>query len=325
MNNPTLLNDDITALDPNERDAKPAAATPSLSRRAFLHTGILGVSGIALTSCTRGIMQRNDIQITHRNFAVPNLPKAFEGRKITFLSDIHSGPFMDLRELQHVVKVVNALKSDIIVIPGDFVTSEAQEIVPFAEAMSGLKAPFGVYACTGNHDYYAGIDAVSRGVEAIGFKLLRNENAKLSIGGESLYFIGIDDDDSKTVAAYVEGRPAPHIEAAWRGVPENAASILLCHKPYQFENYAKMNVGLMLSGHTHGGQIVLGRIGGTVLSFCTLASPYVNGLYAPRDSDSKAQMYVSRGIGVVGVPIRINCPPEITQITLTGARVEGRG
>ncbi|HZK75435.1 MAG TPA: metallophosphoesterase, partial [Candidatus Kapabacteria bacterium] len=148
----------------------------SLSRRAFLHTSVMGLTGIALTSCTRGIMQRNTIEITRRNFALPNLPKSFEGRTITFLSDIHSGPFMDVDELKHVVQVVNELRSDIIVMPGDFVTSEPNEIVPFAEAMSELKAPFGVYACTGNHDYYAGVDGISRGVEEIGITLLRNEN-----------------------------------------------------------------------------------------------------------------------------------------------------
>ncbi|HWF44220.1 MAG TPA: metallophosphoesterase [Candidatus Kapabacteria bacterium] len=288
-----------------------------LTRRAFVQTGVLGLSGLALASCTRGIMARNDIEITHRTFEIPNLPQSFHGKTVTFLSDIHSSPFMDLDELKHVVELVNGLKSDIIVMPGDFVTSHHNEVGPFVEAMSELQAPYGVYACTGNHDYYAGVDIVSKAVEDINFKLLRNENAKITIGGESLYFIGVDDDDSKSIKHFVEGKHAPHIEEAYRGVPENAASILLCHKPYYFEDYAKTNVALMLSGHTHGGQIVLGRIGRTVMTFSSLASEYVDGIYLPRESNSKTQMYVSRGIGVVGVPIRINCPPEITQITLS--------
>ncbi len=291
----------------------------SLTRRAFLHTSILGVSGIALASCTHGILQRNDVEITHRTFALPNLPPAFEGKTVTFLSDIHAGPFMDVDEMKHIAKLVNALGSDFIVIPGDFVTSHVNEVGPFAEAMADLKAPFGVYACTGNHDYYAGVDIVSRGVEDIGMKLLRNENAVVKIDGQSLYIIGVDDSDAASVAKYVEGKPAPHIEAAWRGVPENAATILLCHKPYMFEDFSKTNTGLMLSGHTHGGQIVLGRFGKTVLAFSSLASTYVEGVYRPEAMKSRSQMYVSRGIGVVGVPIRINCPPEITQITLRAA------
>ncbi len=294
----------------------PEVETHGISRRVFLHSSILGMSGLALTSFTRGIAQRDDIEITHREFALPNLPKAFDGKTITFLSDIHSGPFMGLRELNKIVAIVNELRSDIIVIPGDFVTSEAEEVHPFADAMAGLRAPFGVYACTGNHDYYAGIDKVSRAVEAVGFKLLRNENATITIDGQSLWLIGVDDNDSRTISSYVEGKPAQHIEAAWRGVPDNAASILLCHKPYQFEDFAKTNVGLILAGHTHGGQIVLARIGQTAIAFTSLASRYSNGLYLPQQSQSKTQMYVSRGIGVVGIPIRLNCPPEITKITL---------
>ncbi len=297
-----------------ERDAPK-----SFTRRAFLHTSILGVSGIALASCTRGIMQRNDIEITQRTFALPNLPPAFEGKTITFLSDIHAGPFMDVDEMKHIAQIVNDLKSDIIVIPGDFVTSHVNEIVPFTEAMTGLTAPYGVYACTGNHDYYAGVDAVSRGMEDTGIKLLRNENAIITINGQSLYIIGIDDGDADTIKKFVDGKAAPHIEAAWRGVPTNAATILLCHKPYMFEDFAKTNTGLMLAGHTHGGQIVLGRIGRTAIAFSSIASTYVDGLYRPDDNRSKSQMYVSRGIGVVGVPIRINCPPEITKITLRAA------
>ena len=311
-----------------ENQLLPAEESPrhSLTRRAFVQTSVLGLSGIALASCTRGLMDRNDIEITHRTFEIPNLPKAFEGKTISFLSDIHSSPFMDLEELKHVVSLVNSLNSDFVVIPGDFVTSHHNEIGPFAEAMSDLRAPLGVYACTGNHDYYAGVDLVSKAVEDINFKLLRNENVRITLGGESLYLIGVDDEDAKEIKHYVEGGHASHIESAYRGVPENAASILLCHKPYFFEEFAKTNVGLMLSGHTHGGQIVLGRIGRTVMTFSSLASEYIDGLYLPRESKSKSQMYVSRGIGVVGVPIRINCPPEITQITLVSPNsVTGKG
>ncbi len=294
----------------------PVLPKSGLTRRAFLHTSILGLSGIALTSSTLGIMGRNEIEITHRSFEIPNLPRAWNGKTISFLSDIHSGPFMGLEELKNVVRTVNALKSDIIVIPGDFVTSHVNEIPAFIEAMADLKAPHGVYGCTGNHDYYAGVDAVSRAVEEIEFKMLRNENARLTIDGEPLYLIGIDDADAKGVSQFIEGKPAVHIEEAYRSIPDKAASILLCHKPYLFEEFAKTNVGLMLAGHTHGGQIVLGRFGRSVLALSSLASEYVEGVYLPQNSPSKMQMYVSRGIGVVGLPIRINCPPEITQITL---------
>src|ERR1051325_8857384 len=293
----------------------------SLTRRAFLSTSILGLTGVALASCTNGIVERNDIEITQRTFEIPNLPTAWEGKKVTFLSDIHSGPFMDVDDLKRVVKITNDLKSDVVLIPGDFVTSHINEMPPLLEAISELHAPLGVYACTGNHDYYAGVDSVSRGIEDSPIELLRNSNVKIEADGQPLYLLGVDDDDAAGVEKYVEGKTAHHIEAAYKGIPNNAATILMCHKPYHFEAFARTNVGLMLSGHTHGGQIVLGRFGGTTLTFCSLASKYVDGIYLPQESKSQTQMYVSRGIGVVGLPIRINCPAEITQITLAAKRV----
>jgi predicted MPP superfamily phosphohydrolase len=287
-----------------------------LTRRAFVHTGVLGLSAMALASCTRGIISRNDLEVTHRTFEIPNLPKPFHGKTVTLMSDIHSSPFMSLDDLRRLVDQVNQLKSDIILIPGDFVTSHHSEIPPFVEAMSGLRAPLGVYGCTGNHDYYCGVDLVSTAISEIDFHLLRNENAKITIDGESLHIIGVDDDDAQSVLSYVDGKPAPHIEAAYSGMANDAASILLCHKPYHFEAFAKTNVGLMLSGHTHGGQIVVARFGRAVMSLSSLASHFIEGTYLPEESDSHTSLYVSRGIGVVGLPIRVNCPPEITQIRL---------
>jgi uncharacterized protein len=307
-----MINEDI------QQAETPAS---SLTRRAFLGTSILGLTGVALASCTNGIVDRNDIEITQRTFEIPNLPSAWEGKKISFLSDIHSGPFMDVDDLKRVVKITNDLKSDVILIPGDFVTSHINEMPPLLEAISDLRAPLGVYACTGNHDYYAGVDDVSRGIEDSPIELLRNSNVKIEADGQPLYLLGVDDDDAAGVESYVEGKTAHHIEAAYKGIPNDAATILMCHKPYHFEAFAKTNVGLMLSGHTHGGQIVLGRFGNTTLTFCSLASKYVDGVYLPQESKSQTQMYVSRGIGVVGLPIRINCPSEITQITLAAKRV----
>jgi predicted MPP superfamily phosphohydrolase len=308
----TLIGHSLTS--PAEFD--PETSKHSMTRRAFLHGGIVGLSGLALASCTNGILSRLDIEITQKRLVLPNLPKSFEGKTITLLSDIHSSPFMSLEDLQHVVRTANSLKSDMIMIPGDFVTSHLNEIPPFVEAMSELRAPLGVYGCTGNHDYYAGVDAVSKGVSEINFNLLRNENTRITLGGESLYILGVDDDDAKGIKQYVDGKSSPHIEAAYQGIPEHAASILLCHKPYLFEDFAATKVGLMLSGHTHGGQIVLGRLGSAIFALSSLASHFIEGEYRPVESNSHTQMYVSRGIGVVGLPIRINCPPEITRITL---------
>ncbi len=295
----------------------PSGSSTLLTRRKFVYTGIVGLSGFALAGCMHGITTRGDVEITHRTFSMPALPPAFEGFTLTLASDIHSSPFMLTDDLKKVVKLINGLGSDAIVMPGDFVTSHHNEIPPFAEAMSNLKAPYGVFCCTGNHDYYCGVDAVTKASEEIGLKMLRNENFAIEKDGQKIFLIGVDDEDAAEVEQYIGGKRASHIEAAYKGIDRPEAAILLCHKPYEFESFAKTNVGLMLSGHTHGGQIVFGRIGDSVLSLSTIASHFVEGRYLPKQSESATQLYVSRGLGVVGLPIRINCPPEITKITLT--------
>lgn len=287
-----------------------------LTRRKFVYSGIIGISGMTLAGCVNGILGRGDVEITHREIALRNLPPAFEGFTITLASDLHSSPFMTTSDMKRIAKLINDLKSDIIVMPGDFVTSHRDEIPPFAEAMSELKAPYGVLCSTGNHDFYCGADQVTQGAEDAGFRVLRNENFTIERNGQRLQFIGVDDNDSEQFEQFAQGKAAAHIEAALKGIEKPEASILLCHRPYNFEDVAKANIGLMLSGHTHGGQIVLARIGHTPLALSSIASHFVEGSYRPSLSDSKSQLYVSRGLGVVGLPIRINCPPEITKITL---------
>ncbi|HET6510745.1 MAG TPA: metallophosphoesterase [Candidatus Kapabacteria bacterium] len=310
----------VTAREIAEGEETPMNALANgnhrVSRRTFLHSSIVGVSALALTGCVNGIVTRGDIEVTQTTINLPNLPEKWKGKKITHLTDIHSSPFMSLSDLKRVVKVTNEINSDVILMTGDFVTSHRNEIGPFVEAMSELHAPMGVYASTGNHDYYTDVDLVSKGMEDIGITMMRNACVKLEHDGAPLYIVGVDDEDDPTVKEYVKGGHAPHIEAAYKGLPEDGASILLCHKPYRFEEYAKTNIGLMLSGHTHGGQIVFGRLGRTVLSISSVASGFIEGHYRPEESDSKSQLYVSRGLGTVGLPLRLNCPPEVAQITL---------
>jgi hypothetical protein len=146
--------------------------------------------------------------------------------------------------------------------------------------------------------------------------MLRNENRALTIGSEKLHLLGIDDEDSESIINFINGKHAPHIDETFRGIPHNAATILLCHRPYRFDEYAQTRIGLMLSGHTHGGQIVLARIGKSVITLCSLASEFIDGFYDATENGSHSRMYVSRGLGVVDLPFRLNCPPEITQFTL---------
>lgn len=303
-------------MNSEERQPKQEQRSLLISRRKFLYTSILSVSAAAITGCVSGIVTRKNVQITYKTIVLPNLPPAFKGLTITLASDIHSSPYMTLEDMQEIAKLINALKSDVILLPGDFVTTHRNELPPVIEALSVLHAPMGIYATTGNHEFYVDADLVSKGVESIGIRMMRNENFALEKDGEKLYLLGIDDANDNEIIDYTNGKSAKHIEELYYGVPDTAATILMCHKPYRFDDFAKTNVGLMLSGHTHGGQIVFGRFGESVLCLSSMASKYVEGHYEIKNGAKRTQMYVSRGLGTVALPMRLNCPPEITQITL---------
>ena len=295
---------------------KRAAVHPAVvrfdgSRRAFLLRGMEGVAAVSFGGAAYGMVAgRAGYEFTETTIPVPRLPAALDGFTIGLLSDIHSSTFMTKKQMDVYCKAVMALGTDIIVIPGDFVNSQTEEVYPFAESFSALRAPGGVYGVMGNHDFYApDPERVAREVDGCGVKLLRNDNMIIAKNGARLALIGIDD----------VGRPdraAAHMQSAARGVPDMLPRILLCHRPYFLEQASSLRMDLVLSGHTHGGQIVLGHIGAVALTPAALASPYVWGRY----SRGNTQMYVSRGIGTVGLPMRINCPPEITRITLRRAQ-----
>ncbi len=303
-------------MNETEYQSQEQDRSPIISRRRFLYSSIVGVSAVAVAGCVGGIASRNNIEVSRISVTIPNLPAEFKNTTITLASDIHSSPYMTLGDMKNIVKIINDLRSDIILLPGDFVTSHRNELPPVVEALSELRAPMGVFATTGNHEFYVDADLVSEGITSAGILMLRNDNFVLHRNGAALYILGVDDIDAEGIVQYVDGKPAPHIEAVFKNVPTNAATILMNHKPYRFEDYTKTNVGLMLSGHTHGGQIVLARFGKTVICPSAFASKYIEGLYLDPANISKTQMYVSRGLGTVALPMRLNCPPEITQITL---------
>lgn len=301
--------------------AESPVAIPLLveSRRQFLWNGGLMVAGLATSVTALRAMESTDDFTEERVVVkIPNLPDALKGTTVALISDVHSSVFMTRADMERYVTALNGMKADIIVVAGDFVNSKLQEVYPFAEAFSRLRAPLGVYGVTGNHDYYTGeINKVISEVENCGIRLLRNENLTIEKGGEKLFLLGMDDADIYDIKPYlVHGKSERGtIENLMRGIPNGAPTLFLCHKPYPFEEYSQLGVDLMLSGHTHGGQVVLAQLDNVNVSFASLASSYVAGLYGSR-SNKRSQMYVSRGVGTVGIPMRLNCPPELTHIVL---------
>ena len=302
-----------SSLSPIDRRMKAVQRTAKYerfdnSRRVFLKGSAVALSAYSFIGATKGIIDRDDYEITERTVRIKNLPDEFKGFTIGLMSDIHSSVFMTKDEMVTYATALNGLKTDIIFVPGDFVNSQTEEVYPCAEAFSELRAPYGVYGCLGNHDYFADVEEVAKRIDACGVKLLRNDALKIQKGTSFINLIGVDD-------IPMSGSPEPYLQRALSSVQNPNPRILLCHKPYYLDSFAAHNIDLTLAGHTHGGQVVFARIGNLTVSPASLFSKYVWGLYKSGES----QMYVTRGIGTVGVPIRINCPPELTKITLQPA------
>jgi predicted MPP superfamily phosphohydrolase len=276
------------------------------SRRTFLQKSVIGLSAYSFIGSAAGVVSKDEYDIMHQPVTIPNLPEVFKGFRIGMLSDVHSSVFMNTEDMAMYVKAMNDLNTDLVVVTGDMVNSQTEEVYPFAEAFSELKAPYGVYGCLGNHDFFAkNVELVAREIDNCGVKLLRNDTVTIHKGNDYLNLIGVDDIGRNT-------KPEEYITRAMSSVKNEQPKILLCHKPYYIETAVQKNIDLTLSGHTHGGQIVFATIDRVPISLAALASKYIAGLYSLNGS----QLYVNRGLGTVGVPFRINCPPEITVLTL---------
>lgn len=291
------------------------------TRRQFITTSAVLVSGYAFIGAGTGVLKKDDYEITYHEIKINNLPQELNGFTITLASDFHCGPFMEEELMKDYCDIINDLDSDLILIPGDLTNSDRTEAVSFANAFRNLKARHGIYACLGNHDYFSDPNYISDVLKNdTPIKLLRNDSDVIQINGNRLCIMGVEDTRGsggtydKVVMEYFNKTIDKTKESLLKKNLsfENIPKILLYHKPYLFPDIKNDKIDLMLSGHTHGGQIVLAKFGNVNLSLAASVSRYISGLYKEGDS----QMYVSRGIGVVGLPIRLNCPPEITKITL---------
>jgi len=285
-----------------------AGATAAITRRAFLQKATIGFGAVTLITTARGLwMARGTPRHERVTIYLPNLPAAFDGLRMVQLSDFHSGPYMSREQMLRVRRLIEEMKPDLYFFTGDFVDARSEQMPPFVDAFENLSAPLGVFTVLGNHDYFANIHTVEAGLAAAKLTLLRNTNHVLEHRGAQLAIVGVDD-------LWARSRPGrgPDISAALNDLPENMAKICLSHQPNYWPEIKKHNIDLTLCGHTHGGQF---GIVGTQISLARLATPYVAGLY---QEDGK-QLYVNRGLGVFGIPLRIGMPPEITEVTLRRA------
>jgi predicted MPP superfamily phosphohydrolase len=228
------------------------------------------------------------------------LPSAFSGLRIVQISDIHHGLFLPKEWLSEAVQQANRLNPDIIALTGDFVTYSRRNIGSAAELLGRLRARYGVYAVLGNHDFRVDADAVTLALRRQRIDVLRNRHIALGFGGASLYLAGVDD--------YGYGAD---LRRAVRGIPQDAATILLAHNPRIIRLASRHSVSLVLSGHTHGGQVNIPLLG-TVYGRSPERLRYKIGW----DRLGTTQIYVNRGIGTIVLPWRLRCPAEITHLEL---------
>lgn len=276
-----------------------------LSRRRFLRMALAAIATMPFAASAYGAVAARFSRVIERVvIPIPNLPPQLDGLTIVQMSDIHSGLFMTEARMREYVEVANSLKPDLVALTGDFIASKKREVAPFIKAISSLRARRGVYGCLGNHDEFATAEKLLvAGFRDAGFSLLRDENHIIEIDGARLNIIGVHYIGKSNAGSKLQNR--------LRGLDLGGATILLCHTPYPFEQAAKMGIDITLAGHTHGGQISL-TFGDMILTPARAATMYLAGLFRIGDS----HLYVNRGLGTSGPPIRIGAPPEITHITL---------
>ena len=295
------------------RNSPDPARSRLLSRRAFFSRTANTFGALPFAACAYGFLfERLDFEKSFVRVKLRRLPGSFDGFRIAQLSDIHISPFMGTREIRRVAAMTNALKADLIVLTGDFVTWDPTAQGAVVEALSVLKAPYGIYGCLGNHELWTHTQAsITHLFAARGVKILRQERALIEARGESFNLIGVDFESHRSFGRHHVAYAYPYLQGVRRLINPETANILLSHNPNTFDRAVEIGIDLSLAGHTHGGQVSLEFISPD-LSPARLITPYVEGYF----TKPGGQLYVNRGIGTIGVPIRFCAPPEITLFEL---------
>lgn len=296
-------------------DSAVVADPPSPARRRVLQQTAVVVSATPFVAAGYGLLyERVNVEIVRQRIRLARLPKAFEGFRIAQLSDIHISPFSTAGYIRHCVTMTNGLKPDLIALTGDYVASDPQDQVEVVRVLSGLRAPHGTFGCMGNHEADTGIeDSITQLFAAQGIRMLRQERALIRRGDETINLIGMEEPYAPTEA---EHRQAIHrrLQRLKALVMPDTVNILLVHY-MPFFGDPELGIDLTLAGDLHGGQLSLDFIRPGLNLASLLGAPNVRGLY----EKNGAQLYMNRGIGTTGFPIRLGARPEITILELTRA------
>ena len=281
-------------------------AIPPISRRKFIRLGaVVGAGALAADGI---LLDPNFPRLVRQDILLRRWPSRLDGFTIALLSDFHYDPYFSVHPLKMAIGMVKGLQPDLIALTGDFVSvplvgphaSGAVMAEPCAEWLRQLRAPQGIWAVLGNHDALTSPAQVTSALNAAGIQVLANQAVPIEPNGSRFWLAGVKD-------VLVAGAD---IGATLRRVPSGDTVVLMAHEPDFADAVARHPVDLQLSGHSHGGQVRLPMVGPLYLP--QLARKYVSGLYRI----GELSLYTTRGIGTVEVPIRFNCPPEITLLTV---------
>jgi predicted MPP superfamily phosphohydrolase len=269
----------------------PRTTTPTTPLRSLA----LNLTHVARAALTEPYM----LTIEHQRIFLRRLPKEFDGFRVVQLSDVHHGPFSDRSQIERAVETANRLQPDIVALTGDYISKERQYAAPCAEMLGKLKAKYGVYAVLGNHDHWTDAALISDLFRAEGITVLINEGMHFQKGDSAFWLAGVDD----TMVGLED------ISLALAGARHDEMKLLLAHNPIILRRAARAAVDLVLSGHTHGGQVAIRSEKGN-------ASRGRKRMLKGLGRLGNTQIYVNRGLGTVVLPIRYGCPPEVSLLEL---------
>ncbi len=308
---------------------------PDPSRRTFFRTASVVAGAAPFLGVMYGYAaERLRYQVCRVEIPMANLPPELDGVEIVQISDIHLSSYMSRESVRRVVEMANEVGADLAVVTGDLITGVHDSVADCVDEIRHLRAPLGVYGCNGNHEIYARAEDLAERLYAqAGLRMLRRENAIIPYRGAMLNLIGVDYQRERTPS----GRKQQMLANLEPLVRRDMPNILLSHNPNTFNRAAELGIELSLAGHTHGGQVQV-EILDVSLSPARFITDYVAGLYhrplsmpsqpkrmgetiklMPNAPKGLSALYVNRGIGTVGAPVRLGAPPEITHIVLRRA------
>lgn len=281
----------------------PVNRSHSPARRAFLRTAQAAAIAAPFAATGYGtFVQRFDFRLREQNIVIPDLAEDLHGLRLVQLTDIHLSPFLSVRELEHVIGMANETHAHAALVTGDLISRLGDPLDACLDRLSRLRTDAGTLGCLGNHEVYADAEEyVARRGAQLGMRFLRDQAEPLRFGQASINFAGVD----------YQPTNKPYLPRAERLVVPGALNVMLSHNPDVFPVAAEKGYALTISGHTHGGQIRV-EILHQNLSMARFFTPYTDGLY----EENGAQVFVSRGIGTIGLPTRLGAPPEVALLTL---------